>query len=463
MKTGRTLFLTLAALAAGLASGCRKDFPEEILPGTEDPVEETQDTTAGEKKVKEADWKSFRKVEHFPVIRITTSSEIRSRNEYVEGSIRFEDPDSMYSASTLVETTMRIRGRGNTSWSNPKKPYRIKLDTKTRVFGMKANKDWVLIANYNDKSLLRNTVAFEVSRVVEMDWTPHMRGAEVYLNGEYLGLYDLCQKPEVAGEKVDILPTDYYLEIDSATSDDEVWFYTKDLGGYFSVHYAFREPENPSAEQIDSVKRRIMAFDGALGGSSFADPEKGYAAWIDTDTFVNFYIIQELTKNVDGSYRKSTFVTLTHDAPLRIAHVWDFDLALGNCNYLSDFGDIDNGPEGWYLSICHHAGQPERRKVFQRLWDDPAFRTAVRKRWEEVYPGLAKMQELTAAYEDFYAEAATRNFRKWNILGSYIWPNLVYNTDHDGDGDVDWHDEVRYLEHYYNTRLEWLDKNIRNL
>ena len=174
-----------------------------------------------------------------PVIRITTDGNrsILDKETYVPGSIVFEDPDCLYSEVPYLECRMGIRGRGNTSWSFEKKSWKVKLDEKQTVFGFHKDKDWALLANYSDKTLLRNMVAMELSRIVGMRWTPAMVSTEVYLNGQYQGCYVLSEHKEVSKEKVDIQPAtdqdnegeavtgDYYIEIDGH-QDEPFWFWT---------------------------------------------------------------------------------------------------------------------------------------------------------------------------------------------------------------------------------------------
>ena len=140
------------------------------------------------------------------VVFITTENEakIASKEEYVKGTIVFADSRRKYSDTKILECPMQIRGRGNTTWKFEKKPYKIKLDEKAKVFGMDKNRDWVLLANYCDKTLLRNVIAMDISRELGFSWTPDMIPVEVYLNGRYEGVYCICQHKEVAKHRIDI-------------------------------------------------------------------------------------------------------------------------------------------------------------------------------------------------------------------------------------------------------------------
>ena len=169
-----------------------------------------------------------------PTVHITTEGgkAIDSKEDYVKASFRFEDPSRFYTDEESLEVTGQIKGRGNTTWGMPKKPYRIKLDEKTDLFGSPGDKDWILLANYSDKTLLRNIMAMEISRVCGMSWTPRMLSVEVYLNGKYIGVYTFCDHKEVAKDRVNIevaseteLEGGYYLELEEAM-DEPVCFKT---------------------------------------------------------------------------------------------------------------------------------------------------------------------------------------------------------------------------------------------
>ncbi|MCQ2142464.1 MAG: CotH kinase family protein [Bacteroidales bacterium] len=180
------------------------------------------------------------------------------RHTFIDGSIRIKDPSNEYSDTAYIATKMQIRGRGNTTWNSPKKPYRIKLSEPHKVLGMPSNRDWNLISNYNDKTLIRNLVGMELSRIAGMDWTPRCRVVEMYYNGEYQGLYNLFEHKEVAKNKVNINPVaenathgstlegDYYVEIESSIENmvDPVYF----ISDYGSVICCV-DPENPNAKQ----------------------------------------------------------------------------------------------------------------------------------------------------------------------------------------------------------------------
>ncbi len=339
-----------------------------------------------------------------------------------------------------LEARGKIRGRGNSTWNwYPKKPYRIKLDEKTRVFSRWGNKDWILLANYSDKTLLRNIMAMEISRICGMSWTPLMLSVEVYLNGQYQGVYAFSDHKEVAGHRVNIevatendLEGGYYLELEEAM-DEPVCFKT-----VWDTPVMFHEPEYPTEAQQRYVKEWFNGFEHALEKVQ-GQHDNAYRSYIDVPSFINYYIIQEITKNPDGNVRKSTYLTKEKGKPLEMYHVWDFDITLGNCDY-TNF----EKPEGWQMRYV---------KWYNQMFFDPEFKKAVVDRWNELYPTL--LTQVTAFLDRqrvLMAGAEARNFDRWRILGVKVWPNYYYFPTYE--------QEYAFLKEFYEARLAWLNDRI---
>ena len=392
---------------------------------------------------------NYIKPKAIPTVRLYTDgkAKIKDRENYVDGSIKVEDPDKIYSEETLYEGRMRIRGRGNSTWDMPKKPYKIKLDEKTELLGMPKDKEWCLLANYADKTLLRNITAMEISRILEMAWTPRMRSVDVYLNDEYLGVYTLAEHKKVAKNRVNIDTDagDIYLEIEE-NQDEPRCFWTG-----MGVPMMFSDPDEPSDEVYNATVQYFKDFEAALSANDFTDPDKGYAAYIDVDSFVNYYIIQELVKNIDGNLRKSSFLTKTPTGKLVMYHVWDFDLTLGNCDYFDSA--VGNTYKNFYIKDYGAWGR--NTSWYHRLFQDPAFVDKVQARWKEVLSQLKTVPDFIDEQHGLLYGAEDRNFERWDILSKYVWPNYkVLNT---------YKAELNYLKTFYNGRLEWLDTNLMKL
>ena len=389
----------------------------------------------------------YRKPKEFtmPVVRIDFNGTSVQKDTYSDGTVRIEDPDRFYSETATLESAMQIKGRGNSTWDMPKKPYRIKLEKKQEVLGMPSSKNWALLANYADKSLVRNVTAMEISRILGFPWTPRSRAVELYLNGKYQGVYSLFEHKEVGKNKVNIEDDEYYLEIEQSI-DEPFYFYTGR-----GVPLQFKNPEEPTAGQIDYVKQYFKDFESALFGANFKDPEKGYAKYIDVDSFVDNFIIEELSKDIDGNVRKSSFLTLQKDGKLTFYHQWDFDLAFGNADY---FPDGNNGPTGWWVKD-YGTNSTKNTGWYWKLFQDPAFVKKVQKRWGEVYPALKLVPNYIDLTVTEMGDAPARNFKTWDILNKYVWPNVEVTGSYDK--------EVGYLKTFYTRRLEWINSNVKQL
>lgn len=380
-----------------------------------------------------------------PVLWISTGGTAINKEFYMAATMRIDDPDLLYGKVESETVSMEIKGRGNTTWGAPKKPFKIKLDEKKRLLGMSEDKHWVLLANYSDKTLLRNVAAFEISRLLDMAWVPRTRPVELYLNGSYEGQYMLTEHIRVSPERADIDivgPDDnsgtavtggYFLSIDQRHSEPR-WF---DTAKGLSV--CFLEPEYPTDAQYEWLKKYCQDAEDVLHGSGFADPQTGYRAWIDVRSFIQNFLVQEITKNVDGNMRLSTYMWKPYQGKLGFPCVWDFDRALGNCDY------IDTSPEGWHI---------RNSRWYQRLFDDPVFKSELREMWRELYPRLPQVETTVRQWAGLMTEARKRNFTKWQILGVHVDPNVnaIQKTTYEA--------ELEDMLDYFNKRIVWMNSRI---
>ena len=397
------------------------------------------------------------RMQNLPVIRIKTdgNAQILDKKNYVKGSITISDPEGLYGDTEDFTARMGIRGRGNSTWGWPKKPWKVKLDEKASLLGMPADKEWALLANYSDRTLMRNIVALKISEICGFKWTPRLRSVEVYLNNEYQGVYTLCEHKKVSSDRVDIDVADesdapeeggYYLEMEENLDETTCWW--TGMG----VPMMFSDPEVPTPAQLEYVKNLFADFEACLYSSDLADPVKGYAGYIDVDSFINYYIIQELTKNIDGNLRKSSFITIEAGGKIEMYHVWDFDLSLGDCGYFD--GTIGNGPEGFWIKD-YTSGSWRGDNWFNRMMKDPAFVARLKERWNELMPELSKITDFIEEQAIVLDKAQERNFKKWGINASVDWVKFPSLGSYEK--------EVDYLKYFYSERLGWLDKEIDSL
>ncbi len=380
-------------------------------------------------------------VTHFtglPMIHLSTDNAvpIDSKDDYVTGQV---EVDGGREFANLASSQMKIRGRGNSTWGiHPKKPYQMKLEEKATFLGMPEDKKWLFLAEYSDKTLLRNTIAFEMGHRSRLDWTPQSEFAEVYLNGQYNGTYNITQKVEEGNERVDLADVGFLLEIDQLhrLDPDDVYFYTN--------HFLINVKE-PSIEAEDAnyflIRDRILAFETALFSDDFKDEAAGYRPHIDLASFVDWYLISEITKNVDSKDFSSIYLNAMPEGPIKMGPLWDFDLSFGNVDYADS-----RYAQGFWI---------KDHPWYQRLFADPSFVSEVNTRFTDFKNDqaliLAKVDELAQKLQ----LAQQQNDGLWQTIGRYVWPNpVVYDT---------YQEEVDHLKAWYSDRMTWLESALAGL
>ena len=384
-----------------------------------------------------------------PLLSITTStgSDIVSKTTYIAGAITLADS----AGTTLTQGAMEIRGRGNTTWEMPKKPYRLKLAVSTSLLGMPANRHWVLLANFSDKSMLRNDLSFELGRMMGMPWVPRSRFVDVQVNGRYDGVYQLTEHVRIGADRVNIpemkvgdtsatnITGGYLIEVDERRGEEFCFNSTMTR-----MVFCVGTPETlllPEwSRQRDFIQNYLARTDSAIFGAQFADPAVGYAAFLDVESVVNYYVLQEAIKNVDGGLRFGPYMYKQRNGKLFLGPIWDFDLAIGNVNY-----DGADRIDGWHA---------RRSQWFTRLFEDPVFRTRVSDRWKVLKAAgtIDSLQKLVYTRGSYLSVVQVRNFERWPILGTYVWPNRVVTGSYDG--------EAIALNVWLMGRLQWVDQEL---
>ena len=373
-----------------------------------------------------------------PIIYLETTGgeEIDSKEDYFTGSISMKGGRYF---TDLTSSTMKIRGRGNSTWYiHPKKPYQLKFSDKTEMLGMPEDKKWIFLAEFSDKSLIRNKIAFEMGYLSQLDYTPQSEFAEVVINGNYNGIYNISQKVEESDNRVVLGDTGYLLEIDQLErlDPDDVYFRTNK----FLINIKEPDTEYASNEFI-YVSELINEFENVLMGSRFTDPDLGYAKYIDIDSFIDWYLINEITKNQDSRNFSSIFLNVIPGEKIKMGPLWDFDLAFGNV----DYSDCEY-PTGFWVK--DHAW-------FNRLFEDEVFLEKVKTRF--LY--YKDNQNFILEKIDYYAAqlrwAQYENDQKWDLFGRHVWPNPVVFDTHQA--------EVDHLKDWYIERMNWLDTAYNEL
>lgn len=382
-------------------------------------------------------------------------------------------------SAMAVKLRMGIETRGSSSQGFPKKSFGLELrnasgaDTSLALLDLPAESDWVLSANYTDKSFMRNTFAYYLAR--EMGWyAPRTRYVEVLVNNEYQGIYVLTEKIKRDANRVNIsklkytdttanaITGGYIFKIDKSTGND-VNFFTSQFppvsstqGQIVRFYYDYPKYADLHAKQKAYLKNYVDSFELALAGPNFQHPESGYRRYIHLPSFLDYLLINEWSKNTDG-YRISTYLTKPKNnqfgGKLLAGPVWDFDIAWRNANYCSGQSTI-----GWAYNFPDVCPDDYFQPPFwwKRLRQDPSFNTELKCRWEELNNILMPAAKRNAWIDSVAAllqEAQERNFTYWPILGQYVWPNPTpIPTSYAG--------EVAAFKSWLNNRRSWIQANL---
>lgn len=371
-----------------------------------------------------------------------------------------------------------LEGRGQTSWSFPKKPYNLAIrdaanqDRAVSLLGMPADADWVLLNLYNDKTFMNDLLAHELFEKMG-HYAVRRRYVEVFLNGtrpdggrdpstkvgynDYVGIYLLLEKIKIGKDRVRLAQleasdvtepniTGGYIFKKDKDSPNDVSF-TTDRGTYLKFH----DPKgfNLEAVQYDWLIGYLNRFEAALYGANWRDPVNGYARYLDVDSFVDYHWIVEFSKQIDG-IRLSNYLQKDRDGRIKMEPIWDWNLSFGNADYLEG-----QNPQGWYWPLMSADDHLWLRRLLANP-GDPDFRQKIADRWSELRTNVlavtnvaARMDELTGLLQ----EAQARDFKRWPRLGSYVWPNspgLAAARTHQ--------DAVNWVKNWLGNRYAWIDR-----
>jgi spore coat protein CotH len=372
-----------------------------------------------------------------PIIYLDTNGvPIDSKEEYREGNVSIQGNNNY---DHVYGTEMKIKGRGNSTWYfHEKKPFQLKFGEETSFLGMPEDKKWIFLAEHSDKSLLRNKIAFELGYMSNLDWTPESHFAEVFVNDEYNGTYNISQKVEESDHRVALGNTGYLMEIDQLErmESDDVYFYTDQ----FLIN--IKEPEiDWDGDEYNYAKNLLNEFETALFSENFKDPLEGYQKYIDMDSFIDWYLISEITKNQDSKSWSSIFLNVIPGEKIKMGPLWDFDLAFGNVNYSEcEF------PEGFWV---------KENAWYKQLFNDPYFVGLVKERFNYFKQNQTLILEKIDTYANYLSMSQSENDLRWDTIGNPVWPNpIVFPT---------YEQEVEHLKSWYSQRMNWLDAAINQL
>lgn len=400
-------------LHAGFFSCTQSD--EDIIPDNQLPVEQAYTTG-------------------LPVLVVNTSgTPITSKEEWVRNA---QLSLFMPNGEEVVHVTTSIRGRGNVTWKRyPKKPFSLKLQDRVGLLDMKPCKRWVLLANWGDRTLLRNDVTFEIARRTSLEWTPKGAPIELILNSTYMGAYYLCEKVQADTSRLclteeETLPSesDYLMELD-AYFDEKNKFHS--LVCNLPYEFQFPDDEKLSNEQFTYMEQYVMQMEQAL----FSDERLmagEYEEWIDPLSFVDWWIVNELVYNKEAGKPRSVYVFKRHGEKLKAGPVWDFDFKT-----FTPQGDIYVAKQFPYL---------------QRMFRNPKFCQLAKKRWDELRPLMKDIPEYINQQASFLERSQAQNIQLWPI-----------NKRSNGDEQLNYSEAIKRMKSSFMLRMAVIDEFLFNI
>ena len=329
---------------------------------------------------------------------------------------------------------MQIRHRGNSSWANhEKKPFRIVFNEEIEMMGLPSHDTFYLISMHADKALMRDVLAHQLAKLLELEETQETRYIDLYINGSYHGLYMLIEDRKYINIDSTSDALQFALELDYRAEWenylDETWFYA---GG---APYVIKRPLLADVNDVDQISSYIESIQQMLSNGIIDDTQMDIFNW------VTYFFIQEYFKNVD-SWGLSTFLYKEVDRPLTFGPVWDFDLSVGNADYVND---MYNRPTGYWFITHFLAIWPNLSLSIPEIQD--AFDDVIRSFYVNDFQTWLMMIDTLGVSLIPYAE---RNFNRWPILNEYVWPNpsmLLTET---------YFEQVTFVKNFLNDRMIWL-------
>ena len=373
-----------------------------------------------------------------------TGKDVKNKTDYLGATLSVFNTDKDY---CLDDLDMQIRGRGNKTWEYEKKSYKLKLSEKQSLLGLGEGKSkkWVLLANVCDQSLLRNYLALKLAAAMPSAvWSPDCTSVDVYLNGQYRGVYLLCEEIDANKNKVDV-PEDL-----TGAGTDDFGFLVEISGNpkdpafecnerNYQIHSDLSTDSDEAAAQQAYIKDYLRSAWNAVRGGN----EKEIAQWIDIDSMVNAYLVEEILKNLDCGY-DSFYLYRQKGGKLTFGPLWDFDNALGNA---------DEGTENYYDLYVAYDERFQSNPWLYTAMKEEWFRSRVVEMWEASKAVCAKMSDTVIVTAKAGFESYCRNFEKWQLFGRAWNRETVQITSL-----LTYEEHYEFLAEWIDKRLDWMDE-----
>jgi CotH protein. len=371
-----------------------------------------------------------------PIIFIYTKdgNPIVSKENYLQANVYVIDLENPKNDLTAVSS---VKGRGNDTWGLPKKPYRLKFNEKQSLFGLTDAKNWILLANYRDYTLMMNSVAFELGQQFGLPYTHHAIPVEVVVNDVHLGSYVLTENKEVGKGRVNIDKSGgWFVEADNHY-DEEPKFKSNILKLPLMISY----PEDLPNSEYSFVKNDINQFEAKLFESNY--PNNDFMDLMNVNTFIDYIMINDIVQNYDLLHPKSMYwYKEGSDKKISLGPLWDFDWAFGfnstSGKYFHEYGGTIFGDTSKIGGIGG--------KLFGKLYESPELRARYKARWNEQYQTILGITEFMDAYAKTVEKSQKRNAAIWGWRGN----------------DPDYMTEIERMKQWWINRVTFLNSEIQN-
>lgn len=363
---------------------------------------------------------------------------IISKDEYMDDILFLLTSDE----KEILRSSVGVKGRGNSTWKLEKKPYVIRFDKKQSFYSLPKAKKWLLLSNIRDKTMLRTDLASYIGNLLSLlDWTPKFNYLSLSLNDSQCGLYQFGEKVSVTKGRVGVGENGFLLEIDLRAKDevDSRFFKPQTL-----VNIKYPEVEYGDAN-YEYARKYIELIDSVLFSDNFDDPYHGFQKYIDVDSFVDWFLINEISKNADACcFFSSNYMHFERNGKLKMGPIWDYDLAFGN------YPTKDH----WANEIVGFA-IPSQVAWYARLMQSPFFLKMLKKRFDYFYKNINNILKRI-------------DYRRQMVMDYAIKENSDYGQLCDKDAtysefSIEYNKNVEDLKMWITNRMVWMKTAIDNL
>lgn len=408
---------------------------------------------------------------NLPILMINTHGQLIVDEPKITASLGIIDNANQINRITDPFTSqveyIGIEIRGSSSQMFEKKNYGFETrmangeNLNVSLLGLPEENDWALHGPYSDKSLMRNVLTFYLGSKTGR-WVPRTRFCELYINNDYRGLYVLMEKIKRDKNRVDIaklephevagsdLTGGYILSIDRP--EDYYWISPyKGMNGYGNIliNIIYPKPSSMPIQQKQYIQNYVTQFENAMNSTSFTNQYTGYRAYANIESFVDYFIMNEISRNVDA-YRLSTFFYKDKDKRMVMGPLWDYNLAFGNADYYQGYNT-----QGWVIQGVGYNDGYQIPFWWEKIRTDSYFNNKLKDRWIELRAGPFSKDSIMTYVDsigNLLSEAQVRNFQRFQVLGQYVWPNyFVGNT---------YQQEIDFMKNWISKRIDWMDQQI---